>query len=101
MARHFVTQHVIVWQRPIGYNFAGRPLSPMRGRQARAAAQIKTFPIDFANKLPVAERGPRCKIVVRLRSTIRMAYLQAAVLFEICTGVFSAWRPFPEWQGRA
>jgi len=36
MARHFVTQHVIVWQRPIGYKFTGRPLPPMRGRQDRA-----------------------------------------------------------------
>jgi hypothetical protein len=50
MARHFVTQHVIVWQRPIGYNFTERPLSPMRGRQD----QIKTFPIDFTHKLPGA-----------------------------------------------
>jgi len=60
------------------------------------AAQAKTFPIDFASKLAAAKRGTRCQSVVSLRSTIRMAYLQAAVRFEICTSVFLAWRPFPK-----
>jgi hypothetical protein len=41
MARHCVTQHVIVWQWPIGYNFTGRPLSHMRGRQDRAGRSGK------------------------------------------------------------
>jgi hypothetical protein len=36
-----VTQHVIVWQRPIGDNFTGRALFPMRGRQHRAGRSVK------------------------------------------------------------
>jgi hypothetical protein len=60
------------------------------------AAQAKTFPIDFVYKLPVAKGGAGCQSVVRLHSTVRMTYLQAAVPFEICTGVFLAWRPLPE-----
>jgi hypothetical protein len=50
--------------------------------QTERAAQAKTFPIDFAYKLAVAKGGARCQSVVRLHSTIRMAYLQAAVLLK-------------------
>jgi len=39
MARHFVTQHVIVWQRPIGYKFAGRPLP--HARPARSGGPLR------------------------------------------------------------
>jgi len=54
------------------------------------AAQAKTFPIDFAYKLPVAKGGACCQSVVRLHSTIRMAYLQAAVLLKFALMYF--WR---------
>jgi len=50
--------------------------------QTERAAQAKTLPIDFAYKLAVAKGGARCQSVVRLHSTIRMAYLQAAVLLK-------------------
>ena len=72
MARHFATQHVIVWQRPVGYNY---PLCAA-GKLERAA-QIKMS--IFTHKLPVARGGARCQGVVRLHSIIRTAYLQAPV----------------------
>ena len=53
----------------------------MRGRKDRADRSGKTFPIDFANKLPVAKRGTRCQSVVRLHSTTRMACLQHGQFF--------------------
>jgi hypothetical protein len=64
--------------------------------QIERAAQVKTFPIDFAYKLAVAKGGARCQSVVRLHSTIRMALPPGDSSFEICTDVFLAWRPFPE-----
>ena len=54
------------------------------------AAQAKTFPIDFAHKLPVAKGGARCQSVVRLHSTVRMSYLQAAVRLKFVLMYF--WR---------
>jgi hypothetical protein len=89
-------EHAIVWPRPIGYYFTGRPPSICQADKIERAAQAKTFPIDFVYKLPVAKGGAGCQSVVRLHSTVRMTYLQAAVPFEICTGVFLAWRPLPE-----
>ncbi len=69
----------------------------MRGRQDRADPSVKTAPIDFvhklidfAYKLAVAKGGARCQSVVRLHSTIRMAYLQATVLLKFVLMYF--WR---------
>jgi hypothetical protein len=53
-------------------------------------AQLKTFAIDFAYKLPVARGSARCQSVVRLPSIIRTAYLQASVLCEFVLVYF--WR---------
>jgi hypothetical protein len=64
-----------------------------------------------AGKIDRAARGKRFPLILLInlwRSlpgrgkvafdhlTILMAYLQAAILFEVCTSVFLAWRPFPE-----
>jgi hypothetical protein len=64
-----------------------------------------------AGKIDRAARGKRFPLILLInlwRSlpgrgkvafdhlTILMAYLQAAILVEICTSVFSAWRPFPK-----
>ena len=87
MARHFVTQHVIVWQRPIGYNFTGRPLSPMRGRQARAA-QIRTFPTNFAHKLPVARGSARCQGVVRLHPSFERRISRRQFVVNLYSCIF-------------
>ena len=59
----------------------------MAGKIERAG-QAKTFPIDFANKFPVGETHCARPKRGKVRLTVRMAYLQAAALFEICTSVF-------------
>ena len=108
MAHHFVTQHVIVWQRPIGYNFVGRPLSPIRGRQAQAGRSDKTFPIDFAYKFPIARASARCQGVVRVHSTFErrasrrqfVVNLYARIFVNLYWCIFGV-ASFSEWQGRA
>ena len=83
-----MTQHVIVWQRPIGYNFTGRPLSPMRGGKIERAAQLKTFPIDFADTFPVAKGSVRCQSVVRLHFDHSNGDLQAPFLVNLYWCIF-------------
>jgi len=99
MARHFVTQHVIVWQRPIGYKFTGRPLPPCAAGKIERAAQMKTFPIDFTHKFPVARGGARCQGMVRLHSIIRTAYLQAPVRCEFLLVYFCEFVLVYFWRG--
>ena len=58
------------------------------------AARGKRFPLILLINLWCSL--PRRGKVAFDHSIIRMAYLQAAVLFKVCTSVFLAWRPFPE-----
>ena len=67
---------------------------PCTARKIGRAAQGKRFPLILLINLwcSLPKRGK----VAFDHSIIRMAYLQAAVLFEVCTSVFLAWRLFPE-----
>jgi hypothetical protein len=59
-------------------------------REDRAGRSAENVPIDFTNKLPVAKGSAGRQSVVRFHSTIRITYLQAAVLLKFVRMYF--WR---------